>query len=141
MKKILILALTLVLALALVACSGGIKDGTYTAQLAEASHGWTDTLSVTYKDGKVAEASYDAFDADGKLKSAATQEEYDMTPHPTEWIPTLNANIVAAGSSDKIEAVAGATTSSEIAKLLMAAVEEKAKAGDTNTAMVAPPAK
>ncbi|MEG2595240.1 MAG: hypothetical protein RR989_02040, partial [Ruthenibacterium sp.] len=53
MKKILTIALTAVLALSLVACGGGIKDGTYTAEGAEASHDWFDTLSVTYKDGKV----------------------------------------------------------------------------------------
>lgn len=142
MKKALVITLVAVLAFTLVACGGGgIKDGTYTAQASAAVYGWTDSLTVTYKDGKVVEAKYDAFDEAGKLKSAATQEEYDMTPSVSEWIPMLNENIVKAGSADKIEAVAGATTSSDAAKLLMAAVEEKAKAGDTNTAMVDMPTK
>lgn len=128
MKKALAIVFTAVLALALVACGGsGIKDGTYSAEASEASHGWTDTLSVTYKDGKVVEAKYDAYDADKKLKSEATAESYPMDPHPTVWIPEINTNIVTAGTADKIEAVAGATNSSNNAKALMAAIEENAK--------------
>ena len=139
MKKLLTLALVAVLALSLVACGGGIKDGVYSAQSTEASHGWTDTLSVTYKDGKVVEANYDSFDADGNLKSATTPETYPMDPAPTEWIPMINANIVAAGTADKIEAVAGATSSSNNAVELMKAVEAAAAKGDTNTVMVEMP--
>ncbi len=140
MKKIFAVALIAVLAIALVACGGSTyKDGTYTAQSDAPHYDWTDTLSVTYKDGKVVEAKYDAFNADNALKSTMTADTYPMDPLPSDWIPKLDANIVAAGSSDKIEAVAGATNSSNTAKLLMAAIEEAAKKGDTNTQMVTLP--
>ena len=141
MKKTMALILACVLALALVACGGSsYKDGTYTAQASAANHGWTDTLSVTYKDGKVTAATYDAFADDGSLKSETTAETYPMDPHPTVWIPQLNENILAAGKSDSVEAVAGATNSSNSAKLLMAAIEKAAQKGDTNTVMVDLPA-
>ena len=132
MKKLLTLALAAVLALSLVACggSGSIKDGTYT------SHDWTEYLSVTYKDGVITDVDFDAKDANGNLKSEATAETYPMDPLPSEWIPQLEENVKAAGTADKIEAVAGATSSSESVKVLMAAVEKQAKAGNTEVVLV-----
>lgn len=159
MKKVLVMAVASVLALSLAACSSssvasdagstaqssstaasdagnGIKDGVYSAEFTEASHGWKDTLSVTYTGGKVTDAKYDAVNDKNELKSEQSQENYDMDPPLTEWMPKLNENIIAAGTADSIEAVAGATSSSNNAKLLMAAVEEAAKKGDTTTVKV-----
>ena len=72
----------------------------------------------------------------GNLKSEATAETYPMDPLPSEWIPQLEENVKAAGTADKIEAVAGATSSSESVKVLMAAVEKQAKAGNTEVVLV-----
>ena len=138
MKKLLVMAAVAVLALSLVACgSGKIKDGTYRAENKNASNGWTDFLEVTYKDGVIADVTFDAKNAkDGGLKSALPDENYPMTPKKSEWMPQLEANIKAAGTADKIEAIAGATGSSVSAKDLMKAVEESAKAGKTDTVIV-----
>ena len=142
MKKLLTLALVAVLAITLAACggSGAIKDGTYTAEYKNMSHDWKEYLSVTYKDGKITDVDFDAKNADGKLKSSCTPEEYPMDPPVSEWLPQLEANIKAAGAADKVEAVAGATGSSNSAKELMAAVEKQAKAGKTEVAVVENPA-
>lgn len=140
MKKFAAIAMVFVLTFILVGCAGGIKDGTYSAQASEPSHDWTEYLKVTYKDGVITDVDYDAFDATGNLKSEATDETYPMDPAPRDWIPELEANIKAAASADKIEAVAGATNSSGSAKVLMAAVEKQAKAGNTETVMVEMPA-
>lgn len=140
MKKFAAVAMSLALMLALAGCGGGIKDGTYTAKASAASHGWTDYLKVTYKGGAITDVDFDSEDASGNLKSKATDDTYPMTPPPREWIPKLEANIKAAASSDKIEAVAGASNSSKTAKLLMAAVEKQAKAGKTDVVLVDLPA-
>ncbi|MEG0305489.1 MAG: hypothetical protein RR576_09420 [Oscillospiraceae bacterium] len=136
MKKIFVLALTAVMALSLVACGGKIKDGTYAAENKNASHGWTDYLSVTYKDGAITEVDYNAKDKDGKLKSDTPDEQYPMEPKLSVWLPELNAQIKAAGTADKIEGVAGATFASSSAKELMKAVEAQAKAGKTDVVVV-----
>lgn len=137
MKKVFALSLVLVLALSLVACGGSkIADGTYTAEAAEASHGWTEKLTVTYKDGKIADVDFDGFDETGARKSEKSAEEYPMTPAASEWIPQLEANIKATSSPDKVAAVAGATNSSANAKKLYAAVLEAAKAGKTEVVVV-----
>lgn len=114
MKKLLTLALAAVLALSLVACGG----------------------SGSIKDGVITDVDFDAKDANGNLKSEATAETYPMDPLPSEWIPQLEENVKAAGTADKIEAVAGATSSSESVKVLMAAVEKQAKAGNTEVVLV-----
>ena len=142
MKKLFAVALSLALVLSLVACGGTskIKDGTYKAEMsdavAEASYGWRDTLTVTYKDGKVSDLDFDSFDADGNRKSEATAEAYPMDPAPSAWMPQLEENLKATTDPDKVAAVAGATNSSNNAKLLYKAVIEKANAGDTTTAVV-----
>ena len=59
-----------------------------------------------------------------------------MDPQPSEWMPQLEKNIAATSNPDKVAAVAGATTGSSHAKELYRAVIEKAKAGDTTTAIV-----
>ena len=66
MKKLMTLGLAAVMAFSLAACSSGSSsgkaDGVYTAEMddaaAEAAHGWRDTLTVEYKDGKVVSATF-----------------------------------------------------------------------------------
>ncbi len=135
--KHLTIILTFILVCALLsACSSGIKDGTYSAQMAEASEGYTDMLTVYYEGGKIADATFESVHEDGSLKSETTPENYPMTPHPSEWLGELSENVKNASNADDIEMIAGATISSNNAKDMMRAIEEKAKAGDTNTAMV-----
>lgn len=144
MKKIAMLTLGAALALSLVACGGTkIADGTYTAKVDEAaaaaSYGWTDTLSVTYQNGKITDVDFDSFNADGDRKSETTAETYPMDPAPSVWMPELEANIKATSSADKVAAVAGATSSSNNAKLLYQAVIDAANAGKTEVVTVTVP--
>lgn len=136
MKKILVVALTFVLALSLAACGGKtMADGTYTAEMddaaMEAAHGWRDTLVVEYKDGEMVSASFESYDADGNKKSEQTVETYPMDPHPSEWIPQMNANLEKAGDSKHLDAIAGATLASGNAKALLEAIEKDGRPGET----------
>ncbi|MEG2770503.1 MAG: hypothetical protein RR902_06750 [Oscillospiraceae bacterium] len=141
MKKIFAMVLVLTLAISMVACGGSkLKDGTYKAETsdaaAEASHGWKDTLTVTVASGKVSDVDFESFDADGNKKSETTAETYPMDPHPTTWMPTIEANIKAAASPDEFVPVAGATNSSDTAKKLYAAILTAAADGKTDTIVV-----
>lgn len=136
-KIIRVLAVVLcavLLCTALVGCASGPKDGTYTARYENASHGYIEYLTVTFKDGAPVEAEYDAY-AEGDptaKKSAATPEEYPMDPAPSEWIPQISANVLAAGTNpDAIDGVAGATYASASARELYAAILEAAAEGNT----------
>lgn len=136
MKKFLVAALSLVMALSLAACGGQtMADGTYTAEMddaaAEAAYGWRDTLVVEYKDGKMVSAVFESYDADGNKKSEQTAETYPMDPQPSEWVPQLNANLEKAGDSKHLDGVAGATLASNNAKALLEAIEKEGKPGET----------
>jgi major membrane immunogen (membrane-anchored lipoprotein) len=141
MKKFAVIALAIVMSLALVACGSSgskIKDGTYTAEASEANYGYTTYLKLTYLDGKVTDVEFDAVDAEGTLKSTLTAEEYPMDPAPDVWFPELTANIKKAIEADStdVEAVAGATNTSNDAKLLLEAALKAAKEGNTEVVKV-----
>lgn len=114
-----------------------MADGVYTAQMddaaAEADYGWRNQLVVEYKDGKMVSATFESYDADGNKKSETTPDTYPMDPAPSEWIPQLSENILAAGNSADIDGISGATNASNDARALLAAIETEGKPGETIT--------
>ncbi len=114
-----------------------MADGVYTAQMddvaAEADYGWRNQLVVEYKDGKMVSATFESYDADGNKKSETTPDNYPMDPAPSEWIPQLSENILAAGNSADIDGISGATRASNDARTLLAAIETEGKPGETIT--------
>lgn len=143
MKKGMLAACALLLALGLCACGGKKPDGVYTAQADDAyvmdsGYGWRDTLTVTYEGGKVASAVFESYDAEGNRKSVA--QDYDMEPSPTVWVPQLNENLAGIQSSDEVDTIAGATESAYNAKQMFEAIEKEGKAGETISIHPKPPA-
>ena len=64
-----------------------LKDGTYEAKTdAPDNNGFTDVVTVTVKDGKIAEVSWEAVGADGSTKSVLSENgEYVMTEDGLTW--------------------------------------------------------
>lgn len=117
-----------------------LMDGEYVAETsetytAETGHGWREYVKITVSDGQIVDMEYDAL-KDEKKKSETTQDEYPMTPHPSQWIPQLNENLQAADNPDEVDAVAGATQSSQMIKKLYAAALKAAQMGDEQAAIV-----
>lgn len=143
MKKLATILLVFTLALSLVACSNGggesktMADGTYTAVADDAyangdGHGWKDTLTVTYKDGVITSAEYDSINTEtGQKKSELSADEYPMPVPVSTWIPQLNDAVVSAGSAANIDTVSGATSSTNMAKWLLLAIEDRGEPGKT----------
>ena len=115
------------------------QDGTYTARYQYPSSGYVEYLTVTFRDGRVKDAEFDAYletDPNSK-KSELSKEEYPMDPHPSEWMDELEDNIEKAGlKPDKIAGIAGATASSRHARELYDAILTAAKNGKTETIIV-----
>lgn len=113
------------------------EDGSYEVMQdetsAEASHGWAEFIKAEVENGKVASITYDAMDSEGNLKSQTTKDNYPMTPHPTEWIPQFNDQLKKAKSPEDIEAISGATNSSNIIKVLYGKLLENMQAGKTGS--------
>ena len=151
MKKIISIAFVAIMTLALFAsCSGGgLKDGTYTAEVSDAraadsGHGWKEILVVNVSGGVATISSFDAFSVDdpSQAKSQIPGEEYGMTvaeqgTEPMVFFPEYIANWAAAeGDMSKMDMVAGATNTGDTLKELTAAVMKAAKAGDTEVQIV-----
>lgn len=137
MKKIMAWGMAVLLAAGLAGC-GGKKpvDGTYTARVdaatAQSAQGWTDTLTITYRDGAIADVDFDSFDEEGRRKSSLSAEEYPMDPAPKDWMARLEENIKLTDKPQKVAAVAGATQSSGYARRLYEAIQNAAKEGKTD---------
>lgn len=143
MKKTLIAMLSLCLvAMLFVACdnaadTASFKDGTYKAAYAKADdHGWTDYLEVTVADGKITEVDYDSLNADGAKKSE--NDEYNNAMKnaggktwPSDFFPKLEKALIEKQNAENVDAVAGATSSSDSMKKLYKALIPNMQKGDT----------
>lgn len=139
---LLMLAVSVVFA---VICGGclpkTLQDGTYTAKMAfPDEHGWTEMLTLTVQNGKIIEADCDAINADGKRKSEDEEynknmESYGGTTTPSKFYPELEQGLV---NTQKVDAVAGATTSSDSMKVLYNALVSNMEKGDTSEVSVTP---
>ncbi|MDX2431020.1 MAG: hypothetical protein QNK35_08805, partial [Bacteroides sp.] len=78
---------------------------------------------------------FDAMMEDGSLKSETTAETYPMDPHPTVWIPELEAQYMAVDilNYQTVDGITGATHGSDDAEALFQLMLDAAKEGDTST--------
>lgn len=140
MKKIALL-FTAALMMVLVSCDKEEEttyvDGTYKAEAAEFSHGWKNFMEVTIADDAQTSVNFDAFSEEDEnlLKSETTAEQYPMDPHPSVWIPQLEAQLMAVDILDYegIDGISGATSASDDANALFDLILDAAKTGDTST--------
>jgi len=143
MKKLALLA-TAALMVTLVSCDKEketvYKDGTYRAETDGFSHGWKTFMEVTIADDVLTSVNFDAVsEADNTLfKSETTAETYPMDPHPTVWIPQIEAQFMAVDILNYagIDGVSGATHSSDDADALFELILAAAKTGDTSTQLL-----
>lgn len=152
-KRIFAAALSMaLLTTAMVGCnsrSATLKDGTYRAQMKTAEHGWTDYLEITVRNGKYDTVVFDAENAAGEKKSQ--DEEYKKSmlegnknagkaeTYPADYSEKLADNLLEKQDIEQVDAVAGATNSSEKFKALAKALEKNMKKGKTATVIVEAP--
>lgn len=109
------------------------QDGTYKAETAEYSHNWKNFMEMTISGDKQTVVMFDARMEDGSLKSETTEETYPMVPHPTVWIPELEAQYMAVDihNYSTVDGITGATGASSDAEALFQLMLDAAKEGDT----------
>lgn len=150
MKKIISITLSVILAgMAFVGCTpsnNAMKDGTYRAEMSEAdSHGWTDFVEITVSGEKITAVDYDSLDADGNRKSESPDYDEAMkgagsTTYPSKFMPELEAALVEKQDATKVDAIAGATQSSDSFKLLVKELKGNMSSGKTDVVKVKPAA-
>ena len=135
-----ILGILLVLTFVVSACKKDEEEneyvnGNYRAETAEFSFGWKAFLEATIQDDEAVSVTFDYLDEDGNLKSATTDQEYPMDPHPREWLPELESQLLALDITNvsEIDGVTGATGGSGDAYDLFLLILEAAENGDMTT--------
>ena len=142
MKRVLTaLALIMVMIAALAGCSSGMKDGTYKAEYKDFDgNGWKDYVTITVEAGKITAVDYDSLNEEGAKKSedasyAETMESISGT-YPEKFYKQMEDQLIEEQDLKKVDAVAGATTSSNDFKILAMEAIKNAKSGNTETAVV-----
>ena len=120
---------------------GELQDGTYKLEEKNLDdNGWKVNFTMVVKDGKIAESNYDYVDKDGNLKSEDEGYQEAMKEKtgtgPAEYIPELNAELVAKGDPAEVEVVTGATHSAEAFKMYAQQLVDAAEEGNAETIMV-----
>jgi major membrane immunogen (membrane-anchored lipoprotein) len=143
-------ALAAVLALAAIfmtGCSNGaqsaMKDGYYTAEMAELSRGWKEYVTICVNGGSIASVEYNAVNASGFIKAWDMAYMRNMGVHtgmyPNRYTREYARQLVENQSADGIDTVSGATTSGGYFRLLADAVIRQAMLGDDDVAIVGMP--
>lgn len=128
MKSKRVLSLLAVAALAttvFVGCGNkeeaSLKDGAYKAASEADERGYVASIEIEVKDGKIANVKYDeAKDGASKLDDAAYNEQMKEVKktNPIEAFPQLEKALIEKQDVAAVDAVTGATTSSDSFKAL-----------------------
>lgn len=120
--------------------SGGLKDGSYTAEMGEYSHGWKEFVTITVKNGEIVSTEYNAENASGFIKSWDNAYMMNMKlvtgTYPNEYTRYYAAQLTGQSSAPEIEALSGASTSGGNFSKLSKAVVEQAVKGDSTVVRV-----
>ena len=141
MKKYLIITL-FCMALLLCGCgdSSKLKDGFYTAEMAEYSHGWKEYLCIMVKNDTIIYAEYNAKNPSGYIKAWDNNYMGNMLPvsgtYPNEYTRYYASELIEQQANIKVDTLTGATSSGNNFAKLSKAVVDQAKKGDSQTVIV-----
>ncbi len=143
MKKLLLTAFTVLLFSAFLGGCGsqsGMKDGFYTAEMSEYSHGWKEYLCIMVKNDRIVYAEFNAKDPSGYIKAWDNTYMQNMKSvegtYPNEYTRKYVAQLLEKQTPDEVETISGATHSGDNFLKLSAAVIEQAMKGDSAISIV-----
>lgn len=134
--------LCIAIAFCLCGCSSGskMKDGFYTAEMSDFSHGWKEYLCIMVKNDTIVYAEFNAKDPSGFIKAWDNAYMKNMVSvsgtYPNEYTRNYVSQLINTQNPDEVDAISGASTSGGNFLKLSAAVIEQAKKGDSTTVTV-----
>ena len=119
--------------------SAKLKDGFYTAQMSDYSHGWKEYLCIMVKDN-IVYAEFNAKNPSGYIKAWDNAYMENMaaveTTYPNDYTRKYVAQLIKVQGSDGLDTVSGATHSGNNFVKLAAAVIGQAEKGDPDIVTV-----
>lgn len=124
------------------AANGSMKDGYYTAEMADYANGWKEFLTLHVEDGTIVSVEYNAKNASGFIKSWDMAYMRRMNAargtYPNHYTRAYARQVVEKQSGDEIDTVAGASSSGGNFRLMVAAALDMARQGKNEVAIVQP---
>ena len=143
MKRIVAILLSLLTAASLLTACGNqseLQDGYYTAQMAEFSHGRKEYITILVKGGSIVSVEYNAENASGFIKSWDNAYMQNMLhsngTYPNEYTRYYAGQLLEGQGEGGINAIAGASSSHGTFQMLVQAVLEQARKGDSSIVLV-----
>lgn len=139
--RILPLLFLLLCTLLLNGCgSASLKDGFYTAQMSDYSHGWKEYLCIMVKDDNIVYAEFNAKNPSGYIKAWDNAYMENMaavcTTYPNDYTRKYVAQLIESQNTDDIDTISGATNSGNNFLKLADAVIHQASTGNPDTVTV-----
>lgn len=140
-KKSIILSMVMFVLL-MSGCGGKMKDGYYTAETAEFSHGWKEYVCIQVKDDTIVSAEFNAKNESGFIKAWDNEYMRNMSSksesgiYPNKYTREYVQQLIDGQKDTKVDILAGATHSGENFTELIAAAIEQAQKGDSTTVIV-----
>ena len=117
-----------------------MKDGFYTAEMSEYSHGWKEYLCIMVKNDRIVYAEFNAKDPSGYIKAWDNTYMQNMKSvegtYPNEYTRKYVAQLLEKQTPDEVETISGETHSGDNFLKLSAAVIEQAMKGDSAISIV-----
>lgn len=105
--------------------ASSLKDGVYRAEYSQPTHGWTDFLEITVKNGIIVKAYADAYNSSGILKTNDEAYSQRMGMDPKRFYGILAYRVIADQIPSLIDIVTGATsTSNSVRELLNKIIQD-----------------
>lgn len=140
--KTVLLSMIVVLTGLLAGCGSTkeLKDGFYTAQMSEFSHGWQEYLIIQVKDGEIVSAEYNAKNQSGFIKAWDNTYMKNMISeqgtYPNKYTREYVQQLMNEQTAITVDTVTGASHSGQNFEKLAPAVLEQAAKGDSSTVIV-----
>ncbi len=139
-KYICLLLFFLVLFLGGCGRNDKMKDGFYTAEMSDYSHGWKEYLCIMVKDGIIVYAEFNAKNQSGYIKAwdnAYMQNLVSVSgTYPNEYTRNYVAQLIGVQNPKNIDVISGASNSGSNFIKLATAVINQAIEGDAATIVV-----
>lgn len=117
-----------------------LKDGYYTAEMAEYDFGWKEFVSVCISNGQLVSVEYNAKNSSGYIKSWDMNYMRNMETvsgtYPNEYTRKYASQFLETQNGVEVDMITGATSSGKNFVQLADAAMEQARKGDSSVVFV-----
>lgn len=142
MKKTVVILGMLCFFAVLAGCGseGKMKNGYYTAEMSDFSHGWKEYVCIYVKNDTIISAEFNAKDASGFIKAWDNEYMRNMQAgsgnYPNKYTRGYVQQLIEGQKDTEVDTLSGATNSGNNFAMLIEAAIGQAQKGDPSAAIV-----